>query len=270
MNKKRSHVLTSISGFFERKSSLWKNLGWILVAVLVIGWIVNDTQFNVVELVKGRSAMFDFISGMFPMNFINIGKYLLAMLQTIEIAVLGTVIGILFSIPISMLAARNISPHPVLYTLSRFFLNGCRAINEMIFALVFVTAVGLGPFPGVLALAVHTIGKLGKFYAEAIENIDRGPMEALGSTGAGRLQIFRFSIFPQIFPEFITFSLYQWESNVRSSTILGLVGAGGIGLELISSMRLFEYQDTSTILLIILLTVIIVDFVSSRIRARVI
>lgn len=249
--------------------STLQTLLFALLGLGVIGWTVDGTKFNLLELINGRAAMADFITRMFPLDFTNTGSYLMGMYETIEIAILGTVIGIVISFPLGILAAKNISPHPLIYHCSRFILNAFRAINEMIFALIFVSAVGLGAFPGVLALAVHSAGKLGKFYAEAIENIDPGPLEALESTGAGKWKTIRYAIIPQIVPEFVTYSLYQWESNVRSATILGLVGAGGIGLELVATMRLFQYQSTSTILLIILITVILVDAISSKIRAKI-
>jgi len=159
---------------------------------------------------------------------------------------------------------------PLIYHVARFILNATRSISEIIFALIFVAALGLGPFPGLMAVAVHSVGMLGKFLAESIENIDQGPLEALAATGANKLQIFRYAIFPQILPEFITLCLYRWELNFRSATILGVVGAGGIGFELITSMRLFKYQDMTIVLVVILLTVTVVDFISSKIRSKII
>ncbi len=143
-----------------------------------------------------------------------------------------------------------------------------RGINELVFALVFVAAVGLGPLPGVLALAVHTAGMLGKFYAEAMEGVDPGPVEALLATGAGRLQTIRYAVLPQVLPAIVAFNLYRLEVSVRSATVLGLVGAGGIGFELMTSMRLFRYRDVAVILAVVVGLVVLTDGVSTRVRKR--
>jgi phosphonate transport system permease protein len=148
-------------------------------------------------------------------------------------------------------------------------LNALRGINEFVFALIFVAAVGLGPFAGVLSLAIHGAGLLGKFYADAIEEIEAGPLEALRATGARPLQVFVFAVLPQVVPAWIAATLYRFEVNLRAATILGMIGAGGIGFELYSSMKLFQYQDTATCVLAILAMVMTADYLSSRLRARV-
>jgi phosphonate transport system permease protein len=137
-----------------------------------------------------------------------------------------------------------------------------------VFALIFVAAVGLGPFPGVLALGVHTAGMLGKFYGEAIEAVAVAPIEGIQATGAGRLQTIRFAILPQIMPAVVAFNLYRFEVAVRSATVLGLVGAGGLGFALMANMRLFKYPEVATILLLILALVAVTDLVSTRVRKR--
>jgi phosphonate transport system permease protein len=147
-------------------------------------------------------------------------------------------------------------------------LNALRGINEFVFALIFVAAVGLGPFPGVLALAVHTAGMLGKFYAESIEAVDVAPIEGVQATGASRLQTIRFAILPQIMPAVVAFNLYRFEVAVRSATVLGLVGAGGLRFALMASMRLFKYREVATILVLILALVALTDLVSTRVRRR--
>ena len=150
-----------------------------------------------------------------------------------------------------------------------FFLNADRAIDSLILALFFVSAVGLGPFPGVLALAIHSVGMLAKLFADAIEAIDPGPVEALKSTGAGKLATIRWAIWPQVAPHFISYFLFRFELNVRVAVVLGLVGAGGIGFLLNSYMRLFQYQKVLTVILVILALVMLVDFISSRLRRAV-
>jgi len=156
------------------------------------------------------------------------------------------------ALPLGLLAARNLCPNLTLYHLTRQALNLLRGINEFVFALIFVAAVGLGPFAGVLSLAIHGAGLLGKFYADAIEEIDAGPVEALRATGARPLQVFVFGVLPQVIPAWIASTLYRFEVNLRAATILGMIGAGGIGFELYGSMKLFQYRDTATCVLVIL------------------
>jgi phosphonate transport system permease protein len=148
-------------------------------------------------------------------------------------------------------------------------LNVIRSINELILALVFVAAVGLGPFPGVLALAVHGVGMLGKFFAESIEEIDEGPLQALRSTGARPLQVIVFGVLPQVITAWIAVILYRFEVNLRSATVLGMVGAGGLGFELVSSLKLFKYQETATCIVVITVMVIVADLISNRLRVAI-
>ena len=150
-----------------------------------------------------------------------------------------------------------------------FFLNADRAIDSLILALFFVSAVGLGPFPGTLALAVHSVGMLGKLFADSIESIDPGPVEALRSAGAGKLSTIRWAVWPQVAPHFISYFLFRFELNVRVAVVLGLVGAGGIGFLLTQYMRLFQYQKVCTVILVILVLVMTVDYFSSKLRRSV-
>ena len=191
-------------------------------------------------------------------------------LEMLAIALWGTTLAALLALPLAFLAARNLTPHPLAYALARAVLNAQRGVSEMVFALPFVAAVGLGAFPGVLALAVHSAGVLGKFYAEAMENVEPGPLEALAATGAGRLQTVAFAVWPQVLPEVVTYTLYRWESDVRAAFVLGIVGAGGLGFELQMALRLFKYEQALTILVVIVLVVTAIDRLASRIRAGVI
>ena len=152
------------------------------------------------------------------------------------------------------------------YQSVRQFLNITRSINELILALIFVSAVGLGPFPGVLALALHGIGMVGKFFAESIEEIDEGPLEALRATGAGPLQVVAFGVLPQVITAWIATVLYRFEVNLRQATVLGMVGAGGLGFELVNSLKLFKYQETATCIVVVTLMVVVADTLSSRLR----
>jgi phosphonate transport system permease protein len=164
------------------------------------------------------------------------------------------------------MAARNIAPNTFIFHFVRQIFNISRGINEIILALIFVAAVGLGPFAGVIALAIHGAGMLGKFFAESIEEIDQGPIEALRSTGAGPLQVIIFGVIPQVITAWIAVCLYRFETNLRQATVLGMVGAGGIGFELVGSMKLFQYQDTAMCIVVIIAMVMIADLTSNKLR----
>jgi phosphonate transport system permease protein len=203
---------------------------------------------------------------MLPPNWAFIDKLIKPAIETVQIAIWGTLLSIILALPLCFFAARNISPSNVVFHAMRQVLNVMRGINEIILALIFVAAVGLGPFPGVLALAIHGAGMLGKFFAESIEEIDQGPIEALRATGAGPLQTIVFGVLPQVITSWIAVSLYRFETNLRQATVLGMVGAGGIGFELTGSMKLFQYQDTATCILMIIAMVMAADFLSSKLR----
>ena len=200
----------------------------------MLAWAAHGADLRLHELVRGAPYMADFLRRMFPPNLDYAPALLGPTLETLQMAIWGTLLAIGLAAPLGVLAARNLTPHPVCFWTARGLLNAMRGINELVFALVFVAAVGLGPLPGVLALAVHTAGMLGKFYAEAMEGVDPGPVEALAATGAGRLQTIRYAVLPQVLPAVVAFNLYRLEVSVRSATVLGLVGAGGIGFELMS------------------------------------
>ncbi len=250
-------------------SRLPQRLAIVLVTIAVLWWAALGSQISVVELVKGAPWMADFIGRMFPPNWEFMGKLVTPAIETVQIALWGTLLGVFLAIPVCFLAARNITPNAVIFHFMRQVLNIARGINEIILALIFVAAVGLGPFPGVLALALHGAGMLGKFFAESIEEIDQGPIEALRSTGAGPIQIIVFGVMPQVITAWIAVILYRFETNLRQATVLGMVGAGGIGFELVGSMKLFQYQDTATCILVIVVMVMSADFISSKLRARI-
>lgn len=242
----------------------------ILVALSVIYWCYVSTSFSLAKLKDGWGGIVDIMNRMMPPSLDIIPGIIAPTIETIQISICGTLLAILFSIPLAICAASNITPHRILYTISRFILNASRAIPDMIFALIFVAAVGLGPFPGTLAIGFSSCGMLGKFIAESIENIDAGVLEAMDATGANRVQSFIYGIIPQVMPEFISLALFRWEMNFRASTVLGLVGAGGIGFELQAAMRLFNYRDMTMILIVILIIVSVVDKISASIRKRIV
>lgn len=238
----------------------------VAVAAFVLAWSAHGTQLSWSELAGGLPQIGDFISRSFPPNWSILGNLLTPAVETVQIALWGTLLGVIGAIPVSFLAARNLNRNRVVYQAVRQALNVTRSINELILALVFVSAVGLGPFPGVLALALHGVGMVGKFFAESIEEIDDGPLEALRATGARPLQVIVFGVLPQVVTAWIATVLYRFEVNLRQATVLGMVGAGGLGFELVNSLKLFKYQDTATCIVVVTLMVVVADAISSRLR----
>ncbi|REK26945.1 MAG: phosphonate ABC transporter, permease protein PhnE [Planctomycetota bacterium] len=192
------------------------------------------------------------------------------LVQTIEIAIWGTILSVLISIPLAYFGAAGYTPNKFSYNVARAICNMNRAIPELIAALVFAVAYGQGAWAGILALGVHTSGFLGKFFADDIENAAKGPQEALASTGANKLKVLRYAVLPQVMPQFLAYGQYILERNVRSATVLGIVGAGGIGVELNERWKQFDYGHVSTILLAIFITVFILEQIAQRVRARLI
>jgi phosphonate transport system permease protein len=194
------------------------------------------------------------------------------MIETIFMGMMATMFGIVFSIPVSFLAARNIMGFSAvgmaIYYVTRTFLNIVRSIEPLIWALIAVVWVGLGPFAGIVALTLHSIAALGKLYSEAIEGIDHGPIEAVQATGANWLQTIVFAVIPQMISPFISFSIYRWDINVRMSTVIGLVGGGGIGFLLVQYVRLLDYRAAGIAVWFIAITVALLDYISAEIRAR--
>ncbi len=202
--------------------------------------------------------------------------YLVAekMVETIFLALMATTFAIIFAIPVSFLAARNLmGSHPVtmgIYYLTRTVLNILRSIEPLIMAIVFVVWVGLGPFAGVLALAVHSVAALGKLYSEAVESIDPGPIEAITSTGANRLQTIVYAVIPQIIPPYIAFTVYRWDINVRMSTVIGFVGGGGIGFLLQQWIRMLMYEEAGAAVWAIAIVVAVLDYTSAKVREKIV
>jgi len=207
----------------------------------------------------------DFIRRMMPPDLSVLPAALLGALKTVEIALLGTAVAAVLALPLGFLSARNVAPGAVFYP-ARAVLNFLRSVDTLVYALIFVAAVGLGPFPGVLAVVAYTTTSLAKLYSEAVEGIDSGPVDAVTATGATRLQILRYAVIPQVLPLFLSYVLYRLESNIRAATVLGFVGAGGIGFYLQTYLRLIDYPAASTVLLVTVAMVMVVDAISSRLR----
>ena len=255
---------------YLRAQWTWKTYTFILSLSAALIFVVVDLEINFIKLFSDSSKYFiDILNRMLPPDFSNFKGLIYAMFETIEIAFLGTFIAIILSIPVGLFSARNLAPNYLVFLIARIITIFFRAIPEFIIAMILVIAVGFGAIPGVLALGLHTMGFLAKFYAEDIEHVNKGPIEALKSSGASKRQIIAFAVVPQLIPSFVANNLYILDRNIRMATMLGIVGAGGIGYELLSSFRMFEYQKVSAIILIIFITIFIIDHLSSLIRSKI-
>lgn len=282
----------------------------LVLAVVVLGWSIHGAKIRPGELLDGIPQIFLTLGRMVPPDFSKITEsknYFLpdtlswrdlllplpladeqartrqrwwdntfpqtvigATLETVQMALAGTFLALVVAFPVGFLAARNTTPHRFVYYGVRMFLNLVRTIPDLALGLLFVAAVGLGAFAGTLALAVHTATVLGKLLSESVENIDEGVVEAIRATGAGYAQILSFAVLPQILPDLISFTLYRLETNIRAASVLGLIGAGGIGYLMNTSFRTFQYQEAAAIVLVLIALVMLVDYLSSRLRARVV
>ncbi len=193
-----------------------------------------------------------------------------ATIETVQMALAGTFLALIVAFPIGFLAARNTTPHPSVYHGIRIVLNFLRTIPDLALGLLFVAAVGLGAFAGTLAIFIHTTTVLGKLLSESVENIDEGLVEAIRATGAGYTQTLIFAVLPQVLPDLISFTLYRLETNIRAASVLGLIGAGGIGYLMNTSFRTFQYQQASAIVLVLIVLVMVVDYASYRLRKLVV
>ncbi|VVD72720.1 MULTISPECIES: phosphonate ABC transporter, permease protein PhnE [Pandoraea] len=236
---------------------------------LILVWSWGGADMRPLDLIRDSGNMSQFAHDFFPPDFHDWRVYVNEMLVTIHIAVWGTVLAVVCSIPMGLLSASNMVPAWV-YQPVRRVLDACRAINEMVFAMLFIVAVGLGPFAGVLALWVHTTGTLSKLFAEAVEAIDPRPVEGVRATGARSIDEILYGVLPQVMPLWISYTLYRFESNVRSASVVGMVGAGGIGVVLYEVIRSFQYAQTCAVMLIMIVVVTCIDVFSARVRKMVI
>jgi len=240
-------------------------LGWMVLALLLV-WSWEGADMRPLDLLRDGGNMAQFVGDFFPPDFRDWRDYLSEMLVTVQIAVWGTVLAVVAAVPLGLLSSANIAPLWIRQPLRRL-MDAFRAINEMVFAMLFIVAVGLGPFAGVLALWVHTTGVLAKLFSEAVEAIDPRPVEGVRATGAHVVEEIVYGVIPQVLPLWISLSLYRFESNVRSASVVGIVGAGGIGALLWEIVRSFRYAETCAIMIIIIAVVAVIDVISARIRA---
>jgi phosphonate transport system permease protein len=243
-----------------------------LWAAAIVGVVLACSDYvgllDARRLNDGIPALFSLLGEMWPPDFGRAGSWMIPLLDTLAMSVAGTALSIALSLPIGLAAARNTTPHPVLYHLARAILNVLRSIPDLIMGIVFVAAVGFGALPGVLALGLHSVGMVAKFFAEAIERASPAPIEAARAVGAKPAQVIIYGVLPQVLSQLADVSIYRWEYNFRASTVLGLVGAGGIGFELIAALRTLEYRQVAAIMVVILATVTIVDAISGWLRGK--
>jgi phosphonate transport system permease protein len=244
-------------------------IGTILALVLgaVLGFASLDTDWE--RALGGFGKLGEFLVFMMPPSTGTWAKFLIycyALMETIAIAFLGVLFAAILALPFGFLAAKNVVPNWLFHFTTRRFLDSVRGVDELIWALIWVGVVGLGPFAGVLALICANFGAFGKLFSEAIEVADKKPIEGVLSTGGNKLQTMMFGISPQIFPVLAGQVLYYFESNTRSATIIGIVGAGGIGLHLAEQIRVLEYQHVSALILMILVVVAVIDYISTKLR----
>ena len=255
----------------RRKHGGWRLLQqgfWGLLGVAVLVASVRSAEVSLAELVSGLPRLGEWLTRLWPPDFSEFPAFLAAIWETLAIAITGTGAAIVLAMPLSVVVARNITPLPLLATPLRGALILLRGIDTAIFALFFVSIVGLGLFAGVLGVAFHTTGSMAKLYAEVLETLPWEPIEAIEATGSDRLRTFAFAVLPEALPGLVGISLYLWEFNVRSSVILGIVGAGGIGYELLVSLKLLDFGRLATILLLILAMVSAIDALSAYLRQR--
>lgn len=248
----------------RRKALL--RLAAIMASVLLACWFTG--LFDPQRLFEGLPALLKIGGEMLPPDFSRLPAWLAPLLDTLAMSIAGTAVAILLSMPLAILAAATTTPNRAAYQFARFVLNMLRAIPELIMGILLVAAVGFGALPGVLALGLHSVGMVGKFFAEAVEHADPKPVEAARAAGATPLQVVWCAILPQVLPQLMDTAIYRWEYNFRASTVMGAVGAGGIGTQLMGSLRIMDYPQVLAILLCILACVTVVDAFGSSLRRR--
>ncbi len=249
----------------------WPRRLWAAITLSVLVYAAISFELLGQKFVDGLPRLAGAAAMMVPpKGWHHLPEWLWALAETVAMAFLGTLIGALAAVPLGFACARNTLTIRIIQFGFRRFADSLRSLDHLIWAIVFVRAVGLGPLAGIMAIAIVDAGTLAKLYSEAIENIDRKPLDGVRSTGASGVETIRWALLPQVFPNMLASALYMWESNTRSATILGIVGAGGIGYQLSDRLRVYDWGEASTIILLILGAVYVIDFVSARLRSHLI
>jgi phosphonate transport system permease protein len=243
----------------------WRRFGWLAACAGLLAWSWVGCDIRPVDLVLGAPNSLRYAQGFSRPDFSDWWQHLKDLAVTLHMALWGTFLAVLAAVPLGLLASANLAPWWVRQPVRRL-LDCCRAVHELVFALFFMVAVGLGPFAGMLALFVHTTGILGKLFSEVVEAMDPRPVEGIRATGANRLEEVVFGVVPQVLPLWISYSLYRFESNVRSASVVGMVGAGGIGMTLNELIRGFAYGQVAAVMLMLVATVMVIDLASAQVR----
>jgi phosphonate transport system permease protein len=242
---------------------------WFLGIVLVAVWSVSKLDIPWFYFLDAHVQVADLTHRMWPPDWSYTRKLVGPLIETIHIATLGTIVAVFIAFPVAFLSARNTTFNTVTWLFGRFILVASRSVNTVVWGLLFVAIFGPGPMAGIWSIAFRSIGFIGKLVAEAIEEIDRGTVEAIESTGASRLQVLWIGILPQVLPIIYGTTVYRWDINIRESTVLGFVGAGGIGIMLYSSINQFMWQEVALILIVVLGVVVISEYISATVRQRI-
>lgn len=264
----------------KENEPVWKNIDprertinfliWTVIIIFFF-WSASFLNFRLDRLIKAGFPLRDFFSRLLPPDLTYLSINIIEPLwETFQMSFLGTILGIILAIPVAYLGAKNITPlPPISYLLGRFITVFTRSVHVMIWALVLVVLLGFGPLAGVLALGIYSVGFLAKMWAEEIENIDQGQVEAIRATGATRLQVLFYGIVPQIIPSFVGLCIYRWDINLRASAVMGMVGAGGLGYELMKTINLLRYRESAALLLLIIILVVFSEILSAYIRKKI-
>ncbi|MDT8410618.1 MAG: phosphonate ABC transporter, permease protein PhnE [Wenzhouxiangellaceae bacterium] len=246
-------------------------LMWAAVVVLLVSmtlWSAHGIGFSLIELVCNIAGGTRLLAESWPPDFAFLPRLFEPMLETVFIAIIGTVAGGIMAIPVAILAARNLTPNRLTWWVDRNFMNVLRTLPDLFLAMLFATAVGFGPVAGALALTIFTIAVISKLYSESLESIDMGLPEAVRAAGGNWFQMIQFGALPQAMQQYVSYALYAFELNIRASVVLGLVGAGGIGMILETQRANFEYERVTMIILAVLVAVLIIEEISEAIRKR--
>lgn len=252
--------------YHSRREQLLRAVGLVVVIVAVV-WSYDGVSLNITFLKTAHIQALDILSRGWPPDIGYVTEILVPLVMTVHIALLGTVLAAVLSIPVALLAAENITPNRATMLLGQLITTVSRSVSSIIWALIFVIMFGSGPLAGVLALSVKSVGFIGRMLREGIEEIDPNPVEAVEATGASRLQTVLYGIVPQMMPVFVGVSIYELEGNIRGATVLGFVGAGGIGVQLKTSINFLAWDQAMTIILAILGIVVVGEFVSAKLRS---
>lgn len=245
-------------------------MGVALILALVYWKSLEDTNFSIEELVRGIPAIGELVRQMFPPDWsyaLQLGR---PVIETLQIGIIASIIAGILALPMAFLAAKNVSPHPAIYLPVRLILTVCRGVSELIWALLFVVAVGLGPFAGVIALIIYCVGVIGKLLAEAVEAVDPGPLEAMAAAGASRWKVFLYGAWPQVMPLYLTYCLYYWDHNTRQAVVLGFVGAGGVGYTLFFNISTYYFEKAMMAMIVLIAMIVVIDRICLYLRKKII